>query len=120
MGLCGVVMFLPLIWTLWQICIVDHDYYEELAVRQQTRDVTVSAMRGDILDSNGTVLAMSATVYNLILSPRDVVNSVDESDYQNEEGVTDQTAYQAAITAKKAAIVDGLCATLPQLDRADV
>ena len=120
MAVCGVLMFLPLIWTLWQICIVQHDYYQELAVRQQTRDVEVSAMRGDILDRNGNVLAMSATVYNLILSPRDVINSVDEKDYQNEDGVTDQTLYQAAVAAKKAAIVDGLCAVLPQLDRADV
>ena len=67
MVLCGILMFVPLVYTLWQLCVVKHDYYEELAVRQQTRDVEVSAMRGKILDTNGNVLAMSATVYNLCL-----------------------------------------------------
>jgi stage V sporulation protein D (sporulation-specific penicillin-binding protein) len=120
MALCGVVMFLPLIHTLWQLCVVDHDYYEELAVRQQTKDVTVSAMRGKILDANGNVLAMSATVYNLILSPRDVVASVSEADYKGEDGTVNEALYQAAVAAKKAEIVDGICQVLPQLDREDV
>ena len=30
----------------------------------------VAAHRGDILDANGEVMAMSATVYNLILAPK--------------------------------------------------
>lgn len=116
----GVVMFAPLVHRLWQLCVTDHDYYEELAVRQQTRDVTVSAMRGKILDANGNVMAMSATVYNLILSPRDVVASVDKDDYENEDGTLNEPLWQAAVAAKKAEIVDGVCAVLPQLDREDV
>ena len=116
----GVVMFAPLVHKLWQLCVTDHDYYEELAVRQQTRDVTVSAMRGKILDANGNVMAMSATVYNLILSPRDVVASVDKDDYENEDGTLNEPLWQAAVAAKKAEIVDGVCAVLPQLDREDV
>ena len=44
---------------------------------------------------------MSATVYNLILSPRDLEASVDESKYKDEEGNADLTAYQAALQAKK-------------------
>lgn len=120
MAVCGILMFIPLLRTLWQLCVVDHDYYEELAVRQQTRDVTVSAMRGKILDANGNVLAMSATVYNLILSPRDVVASVDKKDYKNEDGTLNEELWKAAVAAKKADIVDGICAVLPQLDREDV
>ncbi len=117
MAVCGVLMFVPLIGRLWQLCVTDHDYYEELAVRQQTRDVEVGAMRGDILDTNGNVLAMSATVYNLILSPRDVIASVDKEDYTDEDGVLDEAAYQAAVAAKKAMIIDGVCAALSELDR---
>lgn len=50
-----------------------HDYYQQLASGQHTLDLSVSASRGDIYDRNGNVMAMSATVYNLILSPRDLV-----------------------------------------------
>ncbi|MBM6925131.1 penicillin-binding transpeptidase domain-containing protein [Pseudoflavonifractor phocaeensis] len=72
MGVFGCLAFLPLFVKLWQLQITDHDYYQELAVKQQTRDSTVTANRGTIYDSNGTVLAMSATVYNIQLSPNDL------------------------------------------------
>jgi stage V sporulation protein D (sporulation-specific penicillin-binding protein) len=71
----GVLSFGVLLWKLWQIQIVDHDFYEERAIDQQTRDVTVSANRGTIYDSENNILAMSATVQNVILSPRDVLSN---------------------------------------------
>ncbi len=117
---CGILIFIPLVRTLYQLCITDHDYYQELATRQHTRDSTVSAMRGRIFDANGSVMAMSATVYDLILSPRDVIASVDEDDFKDEEGVLDQAAYDAEVAAVKREIVDGVCQVLPQLDRAAV
>ena len=73
MAVFGVVVFVPLLWKLWDIQIVNHDFYEEQAVGQATRDYTVSADRGGIYDANGNPLAMSATVENVILSPRDIV-----------------------------------------------
>ena len=73
MILFGVVVFIPLFWKLWDIQIVKHDFYEEKAVGQATRDYTVSADRGGIYDANGNPLAMSASVENVILSPRDIV-----------------------------------------------
>ena len=97
----GVGLFIPLIGQLWNIAIVHHEEYQAEAVEQQTRDVEVAAFRGSIYDSSGDVLAMSATVYNLILSPRDLEASVDESKYKDEEGNADLTAYQAALQAKK-------------------
>ena len=71
----GVIAFVPLFVKLCQIQIVDHDKYEELAIDQQTRDSTVSANRGTIYDSNGTPLAISATVYNVQLSPKDIAET---------------------------------------------
>ena len=59
MVLFGLVVFIPLFFKLWQIQISQHDYYQELAVQQQTRDSTVTANRGTIYDSQGAVLAMS-------------------------------------------------------------
>ena len=78
MAVFGVAVFLPLLWKLWNIQIVNHDFYEEQAVEQATRDYTVSADRGGIYDANGNPLAMSATVENVILSPRDIVELQEE------------------------------------------
>jgi len=78
MAVFGVAVFLPLLWKLWDIQIVNHDFYEEQAVGQATRDYTVSADKGSIYDANGNPLAMSATVENVILSPRDIVELQEE------------------------------------------
>ena len=86
MAVCGVLMFIPLFWKLWNIAIVNHDYYQQLATKQQTLDLSVSSSRGNIYDRNGNVLAMSATVYNLILSPNDLEKSVSKKDFTDEEG----------------------------------
>lgn len=69
MTVCGVVAFIVLAVKLYQIQILQHDYYEERAVEQQTRESTVSAARGTILDTNGKVLAMSASVDTVFISP---------------------------------------------------
>ena len=69
----GVLAFIPLLITMFNIQIRDHDYYEQLAISQQTRDVAVEANRGTIFDRNGNTLAMSATVYRIIVSPRDLI-----------------------------------------------
>ncbi len=71
MLLFGLITFLPLFHRLYTIQIRDHAMYQQKAIDQQTMDNPVSANRGDILDTNGNVLAMSATVYDVILSPKD-------------------------------------------------
>ncbi len=113
----GVGMFIPMLYRLWDIAILHHDEYQQKATQQQMMDVTVPAHRGNILDANGQVLAMSATVYNLILAPKDLINSVDKKDYENEDGELDETAYQAEIDRKRKEVVDGLCELVPELDR---
>ena len=69
MSVCGVAAFAVLAVKLYQVQIVKHDYYERLAVEQQTRDSTVTASRGTIYDTNGNVLAMSASVETVFISP---------------------------------------------------
>ena len=120
MLVCGVGLFIPLVIQLWTISIRDHDFYQQRATDQQLMDVSVSAHRGDILDANGDVLAMSATVYNLILAPKDLMNSVDRSDYTDEEGNEDEEAWRAAVQELRDEIIDGLMAIRPDLDRADL
>ncbi len=73
MLLFGVVAFLPLFGTLYNLQITRHEELEARALDQQTSDMTVSASRGAIYDSKGNTLAMSATVYNVQLSPLEVL-----------------------------------------------
>ena len=104
--LCA-LCFVPLAAQLWKLQITQHDYWEEKAANQQTRDVAVNSSRGTIYDSSGNTLAMSATVYQLILSPRDVKASIREEKY-TADGQLDQAAYDAALREKRSLIVDGL------------
>lgn len=78
----GIVIFIPLIWQLYQLQIVQHDELEEKAVAQQTSQLSVSASRGTIYDANGNALAISSTVYDVIISPKAIAEkqqSLDES-----------------------------------------
>ena len=111
--LFGVLLFIPLVKQLWMLQITENDYWQQRAANIQTRDVSVSASRGTIYDAQGNTLAMSATVYNLILSPADVVNftrTYAESDkkLQNDEGEPDEGKIQAAVSDIRETIVDGL------------
>ena len=78
MAIFGVVIFIPLLVRLYNLQITNHEYYQELAIGQQTRDVAVTANRGTIYDSKGTPLALSSTAYDIIVSPRDL-NTVQEN-----------------------------------------
>ena len=118
MLVCGVFLFVPLLWKLWDIAIVNHDYYQQRATSQQTLDLSVSASRGNIYDRNGNVLAMSATVYNLILSPRDLVqDKVPEKNYTDEDGNLDQAAWEAAVKAEQDRLIADLMTLIPDLDQ---
>lgn len=81
-GIFGVATFLVLFGKLWQLQVVQHEDLENRAITQQTKEVTSTANRGTIYDANGDVLAISGSVQNVILSPRDVQASVkvDEKD----------------------------------------
>ena len=117
MLVCGIVFFVPLMWKLWDIAIIHHEDYQSKAADQQTLDLSVSASRGDIYDRNGNVLAMSATVYDLILSPRDLLaDEVPKKDYTKDD-VFDEAAWNAAVTAQQDQLIEDLMGLLPGLDR---
>ncbi len=83
MLVCGVVAFSVLAGRLYKLMIVDHDFYTEKAVSQQTRSTSVTASRGAIYDANGNILAMSATAYTVFISPYEIdyyYNSTAEED----------------------------------------
>lgn len=114
MVLCGIVMFIPLGLKLWDIAIVHHDEYQKKASNQQTLDLAVPASRGNIYDRNGNVMAMSATVYNLILSPNDLEKSVPNKDEKGNE-ISGETR-AAAVEAKQKKVKEDIMALVPGLD----
>jgi len=69
MILCGIVLFIPLIATLYNLMIVEHEFYEEKAISNQTRSTTLTASRGVIYDRNMNILASSATVETIFVDP---------------------------------------------------
>lgn len=52
---------------LYNLQIVDHDYYHERAVNQRLRTLRIPAPRGTIFDRNGHVLVDSRPVYDVVL-----------------------------------------------------
>lgn len=110
MAVMGVAVFIPLVVQLVRLQIFQYDDWKQRAANQQTQSVAIPANRGTIYDSQGRAMAMSATVYQLILSPKDVVALVnrDSKDFQDGEGNFKEDAYNAAVQAKRAAIVDWL------------
>jgi len=73
MVVCGIVAFIVLAAQLFNLQILQHDKYESLAVEQQVRDTTVTAPRGTIYDTNMKILAMSASVDTIFISPAEIV-----------------------------------------------
>ena len=67
-----VIGYSALVWQLYRIQIVDHDFYEQKAISQQTRGSIIEADRGVIYDRNGTTLAISASAETIQLSPRNI------------------------------------------------
>ena len=72
MAVCGIVVFLVLLARLYKLQIIDHEYYESLAIEQQLRQAPTSAARGSIYDRDMKPLAVSATVDNVYLSPAEI------------------------------------------------
>lgn len=69
---CGIAAFLVLIGKLYQIQIGKHELYEGAAIEQQVRETAIDSGRGTIYDRNGMVLAMSATVDTIYISPHEI------------------------------------------------
>ena len=103
----GIGIFFPLVAQLYKLQIVEHEEWERRAANQQTKSVSVPANRGTIYDREGRAMAMSATVYKLILSPMGVYGAVEKKQYEK-DGKLDETAYEKALYDLRKTIVDGI------------
>lgn len=75
MVLFGIVVFIPLIWKLVYLQIVEHDSLSQMAVDNQTRSSKVTASRGTVYDRNMNILAVSADVENVCIDPNELALS---------------------------------------------
>ena len=70
------IFFLFLIGRIYYINKKSGKQYEKIVLSQQSYDsIEIPYRRGDILDRNGTQLATSEKVYNLIMEPKNVLQS---------------------------------------------
>ncbi len=75
MALLGVLAFVPVALRLYDLMVVQYDYYSGLALRNQTRTTRVTADRGMIYDRNMNILACSESVENVYLDPHELKQS---------------------------------------------
>ena len=75
MIVCGIVAFIVLGFQLFRLQVLKHDEIESLAIGQQVRETSVSASRGTIYDRNGKILAASADVSTIFISPAEIAKN---------------------------------------------
>ena len=80
LSVCGAAAFVVLAARLYYLQIVRHDELEARAIAQQVRETTVSAPRGTIYDAKGEVLAMSAGVDTIYLSPAEIAQNNEDAE----------------------------------------
>lgn len=61
----------------------EREYYESKVLNQLTIQTEINPERGTIYDRNGNILATNKTVYNVILSPKDIHSRMKENDKIN-------------------------------------
>ena len=72
LAMCGLAAFFLLGSRLYDIQITNGGYYSAQALSNQLRHSSLSASRGTIYDSNGGILAISAPVENVFISPLEI------------------------------------------------
>lgn len=88
---------------LAKLQLIDGESYRQKAELQQLGDSAIQALRGTIYDSNGRVLAQSATAWKVFIDPSNI--SVDKKDKSDAE-------VEAELEVKRELIADGLSGIL--------
>ena len=102
MLLCGVLLFLPLFYQLFQLMILQHDKYEAKAIQNQTRTTVVTADRGTIYDRNMKKLAYSSPVEKVFIDPLEISNAEEDVDFIA-EGLAELLGIDADLVRDRAA-----------------
>lgn len=81
---CVLLGFATLLGRLFYISVIQNDFYQGKALDKQMRDVTVNGKRGNIYDRNMKVLAQSATVWTVFISPNDL-NAISKEEKREQQ-----------------------------------
>ena len=65
-----------LVYALFDLQILQYDYYQKEVLNQLTYETEVNPERGTIYDKNGNTLATNATVYLIFISAMTATSSV--------------------------------------------
>lgn len=79
--LCGVLLFIPVLFQLFGMMVLDHDKYESDAINNQTRSTAIAAKRGIIYDRNMDILATSTTVETIFIDPNGIAKADEDVDF---------------------------------------
>lgn len=74
------VLFLALLGRILWIQTVDYDRYQAKVIEQMTTESTVNALRGNIYDTNGVLIAANVTTYRIFISPSSIQKAQEKSD----------------------------------------
>ena len=77
---------------LTKIMLIDGKEYQSKASAQQLHDAYITAERGNIYDANMNVLAKSATVWTIYVTPNDLTNLSDEKAKEVKESISENLA----------------------------
>ncbi|MGN0613087.1 MAG: penicillin-binding transpeptidase domain-containing protein [Porcipelethomonas sp.] len=83
-----VVAVVLLIGQLFNLSVIENDFYQQKANEYQFGEISISANRGSIYDKNGVILAQSATVYKIFMDPQLFREETGEE--ENEDGTKTQ------------------------------
>ena len=79
------ILMLALMVRIFLIQTVDFDRYSSKVIEQQTKELTLTPLRGDIVDRNGVILATNIIRYRVFISPKDILSAQEKADQEGKD-----------------------------------
>ena len=98
----GIILlgFAIISWRLMKVNVQDGKRYEKQVLAQQNyRSTTLPYARGEIVDRNGTPLATSVKVYNLIIEPKNIIAADKQRNKGLAEGLEEDVYQKTTVSA---------------------
>ena len=74
-----ILLWILLSVVLFKLQILSYDYYQNLVIKQMTKETTVTASRGSIYDTNMNLLAGNKTVWHSHI-PQDIIDAMADAE----------------------------------------
>ena len=88
-----ILLFGVVVARLWYLQVDQYENYTQKVLNQQLRDTAITANRGTIYDTNMKVLASSATVWNIVVSPASLQEKNAEKKIRNMKVQRNSTSF---------------------------